>query len=482
MFERKDMKLVPVILSGGVGSRLWPLSRQLHPKPFIKLKDSQSLIQKTYLRSAALDGVEEIITVTNRDLFFYTKDEFDAVVEKPIKQTYLLEPTGRNSLPAIALAAHYAQTQYGPDCLLLVLPADHLIDKLDAFQTAVKSAQALAQTGKLVTFGIQPNAPKTGFGYIEASGNKVLNFVEKPNLETAKRYLESGDFLWNSGMFCLKTSTFWSELEHWSPLTARQAMVAFEHASRSQGDHWQQVDIRLDDFERMPDLSVDYGIFEKTKHAAVVPCDIGWSDIGSWMEFGALHPKDAKNNHTSGEVLLEDVNDCIVQGHDKLIAALGIENLIIADSSDALLIAHKSRSQDVRQIVSQLKHINSPIYREFPTVHRPWGTYTVLQVGELYKLKSITVKPGGQLSLQSHQHRNEHWVVVKGCAQVTNGDQVIQLEKNQSTYIPAGHKHRLENLQKEALILIEVQCGDYLGEDDIIRYDDVYSRVAEIVD
>ena len=467
-----NTQLLPVILSGGVGSRLWPLSREAHPKPLIKLDDGQSLIQKTYQRAAGLVGVEEVVTVTNRDLFFYTKDEFDEVANKPLRNTFLLEPVSRNSTAAIAIAAQYAITQHGSECILLVLPVDHLIDDIEAFAQAVSEASGLAAQGKLVTFGIKPNAPKTGFGYIEASGNEITRFVEKPDQQTAEEYLASGKFFWNSGMFCIEAGAFIRELESLCLDIAEQSLKCFKSAKHSAGAGWHQYEMRQEDFAPIRDISVDYAVFEKSKNVAIVPCDdIGWSDIGSWTEFGGLHPSDNFNNNVLGNVLLEDTQDCIVHGNDKLIATLGVENLIVVDTTDALLIAHKERVQDVRKIVSKLKSNNSPTCREFPTAHRPWGNYTVLQVGVGFKLKRIEVKPGKSLSLQSHEHRSEHWVVVSGVALVTNGDELIELTHNQSTYIPIGNKHRLENRSSELLILIEVQCGDYLGEDDIVRYE-----------
>ncbi len=468
--------IIPVILSGGVGARLWPLSREAHPKPFIKLDDGQSLLQKTYQRAIDVSHTDEVITVTNRDLFFYTKDEFDAV-QAPVKQnTFLLEPVGRNSTAAIAVAAHYAVAHYGAQCMLLVMPADHLIDDIDAFSQAISHAAELAKQDKLVTFGIKPTAPETGFGYIEASGNAVTRFVEKPDHQTAESYLAAGNFYWNAGIFCMKAEHFINELALHCPDIAAQASACIKAADHSQGDGWQQYELQLEAFEKIRDISVDYAVFEKSENLAIVPCDIGWSDIGSWTEFGALHKADQNRNHIKGNVLLKETHDCIIHGDDKLIATLGLSDLIIADTADALLITHKDHAQNVRAIVNEIKSRNDPSYKEFPTAHRPWGTYTVLQEGTGFKLKRIEVKPGASLSLQSHKHRSEHWIVVSGAAFIVNGSENFTLEANQSTYIPAGNKHRLENRGTELLTLIEVQCGHYLGEDDIIRYNDIYGR------
>ena len=476
----RQTNILPVILSGGTGSRLWPLSREAHPKPFIRLNDGQSLIQKTYLRAIAIDEVEEIVTVTNQALFFYSRDEYSEVSSTDIHHTFLLEPFGRNSAPAIATAAHYAKTKYGDNCLLLILPADHLIDNQAGFVETVVKATNLASQGKLVTFGIKPDSPETGFGYIEAEGLDVKRFVEKPDLKTAREYLSCGNFYWNAGMFCMSVGTILHEMQSLCPDIIEHSLAGFNHATTTQANGWSRFEISAKHFARVRDISIDYAIFEPSKNVAIIPCDIGWSDIGSWREFGALQPKDQAGNHITGEVVLEDVSHCIVHSESRLVAGLGLNNLLIADTADALLIAPQDRAQDVRKIVDQLKRSNNPRYQLFPTVHRPWGTYTVLLEGTGFKLKQISVKPGAALSLQSHRHRSEHWVVVSGVARITNGDDIAELTHNQSTYIPAGNKHRLENPGEQILTIIEVQCGDYLGEDDIIRYQDTYGRHAEI--
>ena len=473
----EERLVIPVILTGGVGSRLWPLSREAHPKPFIKLADGKSLVQKTYLRATAIKGIKEVITITNRELFFYHKDEYEQVSEGNISHSFLLEPFGRNTSAAIGLAASYVEAKYGTDCILLVLPADQLIDNQAKFLAAVQSAVMFAGEGRLVTFGIQPGLPKTAYGYIEAEGNRVKRFVEKPNLELAEQYVTSGNYFWNSGMFCMSVDAILGEMDKLCSDIISATRECLETASYSSGEGYNQVEISAQSFEPIRSISIDYAVFEKTENAAVIPCDVGWSDIGSWVEFGELHSSDSTNNYIHGETVLEDVMNCIVYADNKLVTGLGIKDLIIADTQDALLVVHRDRAQDIGKIVSILKQKNNPSYRLFPTVHRPWGTYTVLQEGQGFQLKRIEVKPHAKLSLQSHQHRSEHWVVVSGTAQVTNGSEVFQLMRNESTYIPAGNKHRLENLGAETLIFIEIQCGDYLGEDDIVRYDDVYNRV-----
>lgn len=468
--------IVPVILSGGVGSRLWPLSRQAHPKPFIKLNDGESLLQKAYQRALGASKAQELITVTNRELYFYSKDEYAQLAENAALNTFLLEPEGRNSSAAIAVAALYAQREHGNKCNILVLPADHLIQNITAFQQAVERAAQLATSGKLVTFGIVPTAPETAYGYIKANAEQVEEFVEKPDLATAKQYLAHGGYYWNSGMFCLNVAAFLNELEKHNQDILQSSQLALEKGQFSSNNGTKQCELPAAEFSKIRSISVDYAVFEKSSNIAVVPCDIGWSDIGSWTEFGALSPMDAKGNNLKGEVVLNQVENCIIHGNDKLIAAVGVEDLIIADTADALLVANKSHAQQVRHLVDELKNRANPAYKEFPTVHRPWGTYTVLQEGAGFKLKRIEVKPNARLSLQSHRYRSEHWVVVSGKALVTNGEQLLELLPNQSTYIPAGNKHRLENRTLEKLVLIEVQCGDYLGEDDIIRYSDEYGR------
>ena len=467
---------LPIILSGGVGSRLWPLSRKAHPKPFIRLGDGQSLLQKSYIRARSLSDFDEVVTVTNRNLFFYSKDEFEESGVSASKNTFLLEPVGRNSAAAIAIAAHYALGAYGADCIMLVMPADHLVHDMDAFALAVKQAEKLAAQGKLVTFGIKPSAPETGYGYILADGNRVEKFVEKPDKETAEKYITNGNYFWNSGIFCMRADSFLKDLDLLAPDIAEQSAKAEAGAKKSSADNWQALEMQRADFEHIRSISVDYAVFEKSQNIAIVPCDIGWSDIGSWNELGAQYPIDEHQNNILGNVICKETDDCIIHGDQRLIATLGVKDLIISDTTDALLVAQKDRAQDVRSIVDELKTRDDFVYKEFPTVHRPWGTYTVLQEGIGFKLKCIEVKPGARLSLQSHKYRSEHWVVVSGKALVTNGEEQTELQPNQSTYIPLGNKHRLENPGVEQLILIEVQCGSYLGEDDIERYEDVYRR------
>ena len=473
------MKLIPTILCGGAGSRLWPVSRELHPKPFIRLADGQSLLQKAWLRGVALPDVAETLTVTNRELFFKTEDEYREVAGtqyKNLANSFILEPFGRNTAPAIAAAALQVAASHGEDTLLLVLAADHLITDQPAFAQAVAQAMRLAAQGKLVTFGIQPEAPETGYGYIEADGNTVLRFVEKPSPEKAQEYVESGNYLWNSGMFCFSAVTMLREMQLHCPNILAATRACLEQSRRAQGKSYTQIELDPETFGRVPDDSIDYAVMEKSKNVAVVPCSIGWSDIGSWSALGDLTAPDAQGNRIEGEVMLHDVSNCYIQSNQRIVGAIGINNLIIIDTPDAVLVADRNRVQDVKLLYTRLKAQGHETHRLHTTVHRPWGTYTVLEEGPHFKIKRIVVKPAASLSLQMHHHRSEHWIVVSGMANVVNGDQEIFVNTNESTYIPAGHKHRLENPGVVDLVMIEVQSGEYLGEDDIVRFDDIYGR------
>lgn len=466
--------LISVVLSGGAGTRLWPASRESHPKPFMKLADGETLIQKTYARVKALDS--EVLTVTNRDYYFMSRDEQDKVA---IHGGFLLEPFGRNTAPAIALAARMVAETRGSDSVMLVLAADHLIEDQRGFASAVTEAMALAEQGYLVTFGIVPTAPETGFGYIErgeplANGNKVARFVEKPDLETAQGYVSSGKYLWNSGMFCFKAGVFLAELAKHAPEVAKAVDACW--AEMQVVPNSGMAEIPAESFERAPDISIDYAVMEKSDKVAVVPGDFGWSDIGSWNAIRDLIEPDAGQNRVLGEAVFVETSNTFVQSEDRLVAVVGVSDLVIIDTPDALLVAHPDKSQDVKKVVAKLKQDGHDAFKLHRTVARPWGTYTVLQEAPGFKIKRIEVKPGASLSLQMHHHRSEHWVVVSGTARITNGDNEIVIEANESTYIPAGQKHRLENPGTTPCVMIEVQCGAYLGEDDIVRFEDRYGR------
>lgn len=477
------MKLIPTILCGGAGSRLWPVSRELHPKPFIRLADGQSLLQKAWLRGAVLPEVVETITITNRELFFKTEDEYGEVAAIPegkeLTNRFILEPFGRNTAPAIAAAALNVAATHGEDACLLVLAADHLIADQDAFAQAVSKAMVLAAQGKLVTFGITPDMPETGYGYIEAEGNDVRRFVEKPDLQTAQEYIASGRYLWNSGMFCFQAGVMLSEMREHCPAILDATRACMESSRSAEGKGFSQLELDAPMFKLVPDDSIDYAVMEKSRNVAVVPCSIGWSDIGSWTALGDLTAPDAQGNRIEGEVILHEVSNCYIQSNERIVGAVGVRDLVIIDTPDAVLVADRNHAQDVKHLYARLKAKGHETHRLHTTVSRPWGTYTVLEEGPKFKIKRIEVKPGASLSLQMHHHRSEHWIVVTGMARVVNGQQELFVNTNESTYIPAGHKHRLENPGMLPLVMIEVQSGEYLGEDDIVRFDDVYGRTPQ---
>lgn len=474
------MHLIPTILCGGAGSRLWPISRELHPKPFIRLDDGQSLLQKAFLRGAHLPHVSEILTVTNRELYFKIEEEFAAINQTLLPTTFILEPFGRNTAAAIAMSALQIQQQYGDDALMLVLAADHLIANQSAFEAAVQDAITLAVAGQLVTFGITPHEPNTGYGYIEAKGQQVLRFVEKPSLELAETYLATGRFLWNSGMFLFSAAAILTTMEQCCPQILAAVKTCFAASRTLQSDTTRQIVLNESSFQLIQDDSIDYAVMEKATAVSVVACDMGWSDIGSWTVLGELTAPDAQGNRITGQVCLHDVNNCTISTENRLIGAVGLDNILIVDTPDALLVADHNRAQDVRHIYAKLKQAGHDVHKIHRTVHRPWGTYTVLEESSSFKIKRIVVKPQASLSLQMHHHRSEHWIVVSGTAAVMNGDHSFLVGTNESTYIPAGHKHRLSNPGMIDLVMIEVQSGQYLGEDDIVRFEDHYGRTAAL--
>ena len=477
------MELIPVILSGGVGSRLWPVSREAHPKPFMTLPDGQNLIQKTFLRAAALSGVSEILTVTNRDLLFKTEDEYRTVNAGSIAQSFVLEPFGRNTAAAVAMAALQLKDSHGSEAHMLVLAADHLIQNEAAFAQTVAKAVQLSAEGYLVTFGITPQYPETGFGYIEAGssinaggGLRVERFVEKPDLQTAEAYLAAGNYLWNSGMFCFKVGAVLDAFTQHAPDVIAAVTDAVERSRLTTADRYRCLSLDPEAFANVPDISIDYALMERSDKVVTIACDIGWSDIGSWNAVSELTPEDQNGNRFEGEVMSYEARNNYVNSEDRLTALVGVQDLLVIDTPDALMIAHKDHAQDVKHIVTQLKKSGHTLHQLHQTVHRPWGTYTTLENGERFKIKRIVVKPKASLSLQMHHHRSEHWIVVSGMAVVVNDDQELMLNTNESTFIRAGHRHRLSNPGVIDLVLIEVQSGDYLGEDDIVRFEDVYGR------
>lgn len=469
-----QQNLFSVVLSGGAGTRLWPASRESHPKPFMKLADGETLIEKTYVRAKALGS--QVLTVTNRDYYFMSRDEQERV---GISGGFLLEPFGRNTAPAIALAAKYVESTQGADAVMLVLAADHLIADQNGFASAVAEAEKLADENYLVTFGIVPTDPETGFGYIErgkplGTGNKVVRFVEKPDLETAMGYVTSGRYLWNSGMFCFKAGVFLEELNKYAPEMAHAVDACWQ--AMQPLNNPQMAEIPANIYKTIPHISIDYAVMEQSDNVAVIPGNFGWNDIGSWNAIRNLVQPDAAQNRTLGEVIFVDSSNTFVQSDGRLVAAVGIKDLIIVDTPDALLVAHPDKAQDVKKVVAKLKTDKHEAFKLHRTVVRPWGGYTVLEEGNGFKIKRIEVKPGASLSLQMHHHRSEHWVVVSGTAKITNGESETLIHANQSTFIPAGQQHRLENPDIIPCVMIEVQCGSYLGEDDIVRFEDLYGR------
>ncbi|MBP5099430.1 MULTISPECIES: mannose-1-phosphate guanylyltransferase/mannose-6-phosphate isomerase [Pseudomonas] len=474
--------LIPCIIAGGAGTRLWPVSREAMPKPFMRLPDGESLLQKTFVRATALKDVGRLLTVTNREVFFRTLDDYRLLNKARVELDFILEPFGRNTAPAIAAAALHVSRLYGDDAQLLVLPADHLIKDVQAFANAVDSARQLAEQGWLVTFGLVPTHAETGFGYIEKGQGlnkdsfQVSRFVEKPDAATAQRYVDGGLHLWNGGMFCMRADVILQELREFVPEVVSAVEHCLEQSHRKEGKHELQVELDGDSFAQAPDISIDYAVMERSKKVAVVPCQLGWSDIGSWQAVRELTPADEHGNQCNGETVLHDVSNCYIDSRKRLVGGVGLNNLIIIDTPDALLVADGNRSQDVRLIAQELKRLGHDAYKLHRTVTRPWGTYTVLEEGPRFKIKRIMVKPNASLSLQMHHHRSEHWIVVSGMALVTNGEDEFLLNTNESTFIKPGRTHRLVNPGVIDLVMIEVQSGEYLGEDDIVRFNDIYGR------
>lgn len=471
--------LIAVILSGGTGSRLWPVSRESHPKPFIQLADHQTLLQKTFQRACNLASVAEVMTITNKEYYLKSKAEYEKNSHKPVT-TFILEPFARNTAPAIALAALKIAKQYGNDAIMLILPADHLITDTAAFAQQCELACRLASTEScLVTFGIRPTHPETGFGYIECGAAKsgahqVKRFVEKPNATTAQSYIDAGNYLWNAGMFCFKAGVILDELAAHAPDLLKQAMATAENNPSFDQN---VTDITDAHFNSMPSISIDYAVMEKSDNIMVLACDFGWHDIGSWEAYKQIHQADQSGNTVFGEAILIDSQNNLVHSETRMVASIGINNLAIIDTPDALLITHRDRAQDVKDIVKTLKDQSHDSYHTHRTVMRPWGHYTVLEESAHYKIKRIVVHPGAALSLQYHQHRAEHWVVIAGKASVVNGDKEYTLQANESAFVPMGTVHRLSNREDIDLIIIEVQTGNYVGEDDIIRMEDTYGRI-----
>ncbi len=463
----------PVILAGGTGSRLWPLSREIYPKQLLCLTDQTSLLQTTLTRVSSVPGMLPPVIVVGEEHRFVTRSQIDEIWRDGA-YTILLEPVGRNTAPAVSGAVEYIFSKEADDDLvLLVLPADHLITRVDSFIEAVQEAAEKAGQGHIVTFGVAPVRPETGYGYIErGEDGKVLSFKEKPAREVAEQYIAEKNYFWNSGMFAFSLGTFRREMKEHAPDILSCMSAAVANGTRD-GQFYR---FASQDMEACPDDSIDYALMEKTSRAVVVAADLGWSDIGSWQALYEVLDKDENGNVSRGDVLLEDTRNSLIRSEGRMVATVGLEDTLVIETSDAVLVAPLSRAQDVKKIVQRLKKEKRNEFKIHQTVYRPWGSYSVLEIEERFQIKRITVYPGGKLSLQMHHHRHEHWVVVKGTARVVNGEKEFLLHEDQSTYIPAGNNHRLENPGAIPLELIEVQIGSYLGEDDIVRFEDVYGR------
>lgn len=464
------IKIYPILLAGGTGTRLWPVSRELFPKQLVNLVGDESLIQNTIKRLSPAVSLERLKIVCGKEHLFEIARHLEAFGISS-EGKIITEPCGRNTAPAILLAILNI-LKAEDDAVLLVFPSDHVIKDIAGFHERLEAAVRLAEKDYIVTFGIRPDRPETGYGYIEGEGSteegalKVKRFVEKPDLKTAKDYLSKGNFFWNSGMFAFKASVMLKEFAEAEPelLESMRAILAGRGTTS------------MDKYEALPDISIDYAIMEKTKRGVVLPSDFGWSDIGTWETLYNFLQKDSDENVVEGDVILKDTRHSFIKGGNRLVVVTGLENIVVIDTPDTVFVSDLEKSKDVKNIVAELKEKGREEYKSHATVYRPWGTYTILEEREQTKIKRIVVYPGAKLSLQMHHHRNEHWVVVSGIAKIINGDNSMTLKENQSTYVPKENRHRLENPGKEPLHLIEVQMGDYLGEDDIVRFDDDFGR------
>jgi mannose-1-phosphate guanylyltransferase/mannose-6-phosphate isomerase len=468
--------ILPVLMAGGSGTRLWPLSREDYPKQFLRLIDDKSLLQNTALRAAKVNGALPPLVICGEGHRFAVAEQLDAIGMQ--KSTILLEPEGRNTAPAAACAALYAAGEHGPDTLVFLMSADQSVNDVPAFVAAAQAAAKTARGGPLTVFGVKPTRAETGFGYIKSGpplksggGREVAAFVEKPDAKRAAKFLKDGGYWWNGGLFMFQAGAFLDELKKLEPAMLEACAKALKKGERD-GQF-----LRLDApaFRKARNDSIDYAVMEKTRNVAMVPLDCGWDDVGSWAYLSTLKC-DERGNVVRGDVLLDNAENCLVQSDSRLVAVVGIKDAVVVETSDAVLVTTRGRAQDVKKIVQTLKERKRYEARHRPRVYRPWGWYETISLSDRYQVKRIYVKPGQKLSLQMHHHRAEHWTVVKGTAQVTCDDKVFLLGEDQSTYIPLGSKHRLENLGKMPLELIEVQSGAYLGEDDIVRFEDIYGR------
>ncbi|BBV65278.1 mannose-1-phosphate guanylyltransferase/mannose-6-phosphate isomerase [Kluyvera ascorbata] len=471
------MKILPVVMAGGSGTRLWPLSRSFYPKQFLSLVDDTTLLQATLLRLNSLECAPPLIISNNQHRFIVAEQLCQAGIAD---FDIILEPVGRNTAPAIALAAFHA-LKNGDDPIMLILAADHVIQNTKAFCSSITLAQTQAEKGKMVTFGIVPSRAETGYGYIRQgeavakSVYKVNEFVEKPDLVTAETYLRDGHYLWNSGMFMFRASVYLAELERFRPDIFNACKLAMAGATVD----LDFIRLEKDVFSACPDDSVDYAVMEKTKHSVVVPMDAQWCDVGSWNSLWEISSKDCNGNVTHGDVINHNGSNNYIYAENSLVATIGVDDLVVIQTKDALLIAKQDSVQDIKKIVDVLKHENRIEHLRHREEYRPWGRYDSVDQGGRYQVKRITVKPGERISTQMHYHRAEHWVVVSGTARVTRGDDIFLVSENESTFIPVGVVHTLENPGKVPLEVIEIQSGTYLGSDDIVRFDDKYGRVKD---
>lgn len=465
------MKINPVILSGGSGTRLWPLSREHYPKQLLCLIGDQTLLQQTVSRLDGLENVAAPLLVCNEEHRFLIAEQLRQLDKTPAD--IILEPVGRNTAPALTLAALALLKDAPDDALMLVMPADHVVQDVKQFHAAVQEGVALAERGNLVTFGIVPTAPETGYGYIKVGpANHVAAFVEKPDADTAEQYVVSGDYLWNSGMFMMRASVWLEELNRFHPAMLEACKAAYEQGKRD-SDFYR---VNAQAFGSCQANSIDYAVMEETDRAAVVALDAGWSDIGAWSSLWEVSNQDDQGNVMQGDVYQHATKNTLLIAQHRFLAAVGLDDIIVVETPDAVLVAHKDHAQSVKEVVNHLKSDKRSEYQTHRRVYRPWGYYEGIDAGQRFQVKRLMVKPGAALSLQMHHHRAEHWVVVKGTARVTKGEEVFMLTENQSTYIPLGTTHRLENPGNIPLEIIEVQSGSYLGEDDIVRFEDIYNR------
>ena len=466
---KKKLPVYPVLLAGGSGSRLWPISRELYPKQLVNLVGDDSLIQNTIKRLSPLLKSEEVRVVCGEDHFFEIGRHLEEM-QIPSEGKVISEPCGRNTAPAILLAV-LEILKKDKGAVILIFPSDHVISDIEEFQKNLKTAIDLANADYIVTFGIKPDYPETGYGYIEGAkkikggAHAIKRFVEKPDEKTARKYVKAGNFFWNSGMFAFKASVLIKEFKAYEPDMLKRLLKL-----TSKGD------ITMEAYRKLPDKSIDYAIMEKTKKGVVLPVDFGWSDIGSWKSLYDFLPKEEDDNVTEGDVILQNTRGCFIRGDNRLVVANDLENIVIVETPDTVFVSALETSKNVKTIVQGLKKQGRPEYKSHVTVYRPWGTYTILEENNSSKIKRIVVYPGAKLSLQMHYHRSEHWIVAQGTAKITNGDQVIILKENESTFVPKANRHRLENPGRIPLHIIEVQMGHYLEEDDIVRYDDDFGR------